>query len=140
MPLRRALESTIALPLLSSGSLTSAPRSVADCVPTKLQLRCRGIRHEDAEIEPACQVSLFFPVAKPGADPDFLRVRFHVAPPVKPLHLKHAQESIGNEDVRLLPCHKECFPLCGDTRKEHQQKYVRCRADSRRQERAGRSG
>ena len=49
MPLRRALESTIALPLLSSGSLTSAPRSVADCVPTKLQPRCRGIRHEDAE-------------------------------------------------------------------------------------------
>ena len=49
MPLRREHESTIALPLLSSGSLTSAPRSVADCVPTKMQLRCRGIRHEDAE-------------------------------------------------------------------------------------------
>ena len=49
MPLRRALESTIALPLLSCRSLTSAPRSVADCAPTKLQPRCRGIRHEDAE-------------------------------------------------------------------------------------------
>ena len=49
MPLRREHESTIALPLLSSGNLTSVPRSVADCVPTKLQLRCRGIRHEDAE-------------------------------------------------------------------------------------------
>ena len=49
MPRRRALESTIALPSLSCRSLTSAPRSVADCAPTKLQPRCRGIRHEDAE-------------------------------------------------------------------------------------------
>ena len=49
VPRRRALQSTIALPSLSCRSLTSAPRSVADCAPTKLQPRCRGIRHEDAE-------------------------------------------------------------------------------------------
>ena len=92
------------------------------------------------KVKPSLQVPQFCHVAKPGNAPELLQMRLHVATPLRSLLLKHAQESIGNVRVSLLRCRNQCSPLCSETRKEYQQESVRCRADSRRQEREGRSG
>ena len=134
------LESNIGLPSVSCRSLTYAPRSVADCPPTQLQPQCCGIQHEDAESKAIVAGPPILPCRQSWKRPRAVADAASRGDALEQSVCQACSAKQTRRTCKLASLSQSMLVALQRDSKRISTRIFRCRADSRRQEREGRSG